>query len=280
MNKSEISYQNKDIVSKVFADRFKGKTLEVYGVNVPRVVDVLPTNLPDFAANELKIDNLFLLEDGSVAIIDYESEFKPVNKNKYLNYIARVVKRYENEGVYDVKVRMIVIYTGDVLRDEVKDFHDIGAVKLQIESGFLSEIDSEEVRLRLKGKIENDMPLTDEEMMEFIIWPLTYKGDEQKKRAIKEAVELVKRIKDETTAVFVLSGVIVFGNKIIDEEIIDNAGRWIGMTKLGQWFEDQKQEALRELSEKKDAEIAAKDSAIAAKDARIKELEEMLAAKK
>ena len=56
------------------------------------------------------------------------------------------------------------------------------------------------------------------------------------------------------------------------------------MTKLGQWFEDRKEEAVeaavKEVVKEKDAEIAAKDSALAAKDARIKELEEMLAAKK
>ena len=100
MNESEISYQNKDIVSKVFADKFKGKSLSVYGLNVPRVADVLPTNLPDFSANELKIDNLFLLEDGSIAIIDYESAYAKKNRNKYINYISRVLKRYENEGIY------------------------------------------------------------------------------------------------------------------------------------------------------------------------------------
>ncbi len=266
MNESEISYQNKDIVSKVFADRFKGKSLSVYGLNVPRVADVLPTNLPDFSANELKIDNLFLLEDGSIAIIDYESKYSRKNRNKYINYISRVLKRYENEGLYDVKFRMIVIYTGDVTREQVSDFYDGGALSLQIDSAFLSEIDYKEVRLRLEDKIKKGIPLSDEEMMEFIILPLTYKGEEAQKKAAEEAVELVKQLQDEGAALFLLSGVIVFNKKKLNKNVLNNARRWLRMTDLGQLIEDEKQEAIKEavnkVTKEKDAQLAQKDAEI------------------
>ena len=63
---AKIAYQNKDITSKVLAENFKGKSLRVYGINVPKIVQVLPTNLPQIEANELKIDNLFLLEDDDI----------------------------------------------------------------------------------------------------------------------------------------------------------------------------------------------------------------------
>jgi len=266
LNESEISYQNKDIVSKVFADRFKGKSLSVYGLNVPRVADVLPTNLPDFSANELKIDNLFLLEDGSIALIDYESKYSRKNRNKYINYISRVLKRYENEGLYDVKFRMIVIYTGDVTREQVSDFYDGGALSLRIDSAFLSEIDSREVRLRLEDKIKKGLPLSDEEMMEFIILPLTYKGEESQKKAAEEAVELVKQIQDEEEALFLLSGVIVFNKKKLNKNVLNNARRWLRMTDLGQLIEDEKQEAIKEavnkVTKEKDAQLAQKDAEI------------------
>lgn len=278
VSESKIAYQNKDIVSKVFADKFKGKSLNVYGLDVPRVVDVLPTNLPEFSANELKIDNLFKLEDGSIAIIDYESEYKKENRNKYINYIASVLKRYENEGVIDVKLRMIVIYTGDVVRDKVISDYDVGAFGLHVECAFLSEINSEKVRARLEYKIENEIPLSDEELMEFIILPLTYKSLEQKKKAAEEAIELVKKIKDEKTAVFILTGIIVFANKIIDDKVANDAGRWISMNKLSQYFENEKQEAIRVAVMEKDAEIARMDADMAKKDEEIKELKAQLAA--
>ena len=65
----EIAYQNKDITAKALADQFKGKTFSVYGIDVPEIVDVEPTNLPEVEANELRLDNLFRLKDGSFAIV-------------------------------------------------------------------------------------------------------------------------------------------------------------------------------------------------------------------
>lgn len=71
-----IAYQNKDIVSKLFGERMKGKTLSLFGLKTNlKVVDVRPTNIPIVQARELRMDNVFELEDGSVAILDYESTY-------------------------------------------------------------------------------------------------------------------------------------------------------------------------------------------------------------
>ena len=95
--KREITYHNKDVLSKILAENFKDKSLEIYGINIPKIRKILPTNLPEIQANELRIDNLFLLEDDSVAAIDYESTLKWENNLKYLNYIVRILERYKKE---------------------------------------------------------------------------------------------------------------------------------------------------------------------------------------
>ena len=46
---------------------------------------MLLTSLPAVKANELRLDNLFELADGSVAIVDYESVYDEEDKVKYLN---------------------------------------------------------------------------------------------------------------------------------------------------------------------------------------------------
>jgi hypothetical protein len=35
-----------------------GKSFSVYGLDIPKIIQVLPTNLPEIEANELRIDNL------------------------------------------------------------------------------------------------------------------------------------------------------------------------------------------------------------------------------
>lgn len=72
----DISFHNKDVASKITAESMVGKTLAPFGFPDLKVVRLLPTNLPAVESNELRLDNLFELEDGSIAIIDYESVFK------------------------------------------------------------------------------------------------------------------------------------------------------------------------------------------------------------
>lgn len=97
MEKREITYQNKDVMSKILAENFKDKSLKVYGLDLPKIKQILPTNLPEIHVNEMRLDNLFLLEDGSVAIIDYESSVKWEDYLKYVNYVVRVLELYKKE---------------------------------------------------------------------------------------------------------------------------------------------------------------------------------------
>ncbi len=93
-----VAYQNKDIEFKVLSESFKEKSFAAYGLNLPRIKDVLPTNLPAVSANELRMDHLFLLEDHTYALVDYESENTVEDRIKYVDYIARIVKRFYKEN--------------------------------------------------------------------------------------------------------------------------------------------------------------------------------------
>ena len=103
-----IAWQNKDIEFKILSEAYREKSFEAYGLKLPRIKEVLPTNLPEVSANELRMDNLFLLEDGTYALVDYESGNTTENRIKYLNYIGRVIKRiYADTGEIPL-IRMIV----------------------------------------------------------------------------------------------------------------------------------------------------------------------------
>ena len=54
------AYQNKDIMSKIFGERLKEKSLDVYGINIPKIKAVLPKNLPAIEANEMSDCNLYM----------------------------------------------------------------------------------------------------------------------------------------------------------------------------------------------------------------------------
>ncbi len=246
----DIAYQNKDIASKVFAEQLKGKSLEAYGVEVGGIRAVLPTNIPAIKVNELRLDNLLELQDGTVALVDYESEYKRESKVKYLNYLTGIVNRYEKKGQSCPNLRMIVVYTGDIPKEAVSTRYDVGAVKLTMEPAFLSEIDGEEILTRLKKKVERGERLDDREQMEFIILPLSYRRREEKEERIRETIDLAVRIQDREQQIFVLAGILTFTDKIIDEESAGIIRRVIQMTKVAMIFEKEKEEAVKKEREK------------------------------
>ncbi|MBR1523205.1 MAG: hypothetical protein IJ641_01990 [Lachnospiraceae bacterium] len=239
---TEIAYQNKDIISKIFGESLKGKSLSVYGISNPLITDVEPTNLPAVEANELRLDNLFLMEDDAYAIVDYESRYAEENKVKYLGYIARVSKRlYTEYGCYR-KLRFIVIYTADVLPGSTNPELDLGVFKMKIEEAFLRGVDSKAIKNSLTDKIIRREPLTEEDVMNLVIYPLTYKGRKAQQRAVTEAIGIAEKILNESLRRMALSGIFVFADKIITEEDADHIKRRISMTKIGRLLEEEYQE--------------------------------------
>ena len=245
-----IPYQNKDIVSKLFGDRMKGKPLSLFGLeNHLKVVDVKPTNIPIVQARELRMDNLFELEDGSVAILDYESAYKETNFTKYGRYIMDVIERYLKEGKQP-DIHMMVLYTADI--EKAKTIMKRTACCIQVEVSYLVGTPSEEWMENVRKSIsENE--ITDEVLMHLIMLPLTYKGDEEKQTAIKTCVNLAKQIPDKEQETFVLAGILAFTDKVISKETKQSIKEALGMTQVGKMLMDEGREKGRQEEAKKTA---------------------------
>jgi len=239
-----IAYQNKDVLFKVLSQNYENKSFEVFGLNLPKIKKVLPTNLPDVIAKELRADNIFLLEDDRILIVDYESAVKPENFIKYLGYIYAILKMYfkSENTVYNIDV--LVIYTGDV--EEAPDCLTINSLRLNITQIFLSKFDTDEIYTDLKRKVEAKEKLTDEDVMRFIILPLTEKAAERKQALIEKTISLAKDITDEKQQVFVVAGVLVAADKFIDKNYSIMVKGWISMTKVARLFEEEKIEYANE----------------------------------
>ena len=242
-----IAYQNKDIEFKLMSETYKEKSFDAYGLKLPKIKEVLPTNLPAVSANEMRIDNLFLLEDDTVAIVDYESEDKTSNRVKYINYIGRIMQRYDSQGIRIPELRMIVIYTGDV--ETAKDTWKTPCLTLKMEQVFIHSLPDAEIYQSVKKKLENNETLSEKELMLLIILPLAKKGKEVKQKVIEQVVDLAKQIEDENTQVFVITGILVSSDKFIDRDYAKSVRRYLSMTKVFQILEEEKQEAIN-LAEK------------------------------
>ncbi|MCI8958897.1 MAG: hypothetical protein HFG62_07250 [Lachnospiraceae bacterium] len=237
-NGNEITYHNKDVASKVTGEALMGSSLAPFGLPHIKIVDVLPTSLPAIESNELRLDNLFLLEDAAVAIIDYESGYSQENFVKYLNYAARVVKRYaiQKRLPWLKKLKIIVIYTADV--ENASAEYDLEGILVRVEPAYLVHMDTEQIRQKLEEKIDRKEPLNTEEQMQMMVLPLTVKGKERKQKVIMEVVELAKRIKNQKQKNQVLAGILTFTDKIIDEDYRERVKEEWEMTQIGKMIFD------------------------------------------
>ncbi len=173
---------------------------------------------------------------------------------KYLNYLTGIANRYFTDKEACPVLRMIVIYTGDIRRNMVSCEYNIGAIGINIEAAFLSELDSDRVFLELTEKVEKNELLNDEELMKFMIFPLSYQKKEEKEKKLKEAVELAIKMRDREQQVFALAGLLAFTDKIIDQETACRIRRAIEMTQVARIFEEEKREALKRAEEEHEEE--------------------------
>ena len=232
---TNIAYQNKDIISKCFGEQMKGKPLSLFGLKSDKkVVSIQPTNIPVVDVKELRMDNLFELEDGSIAIVDYESTYKMEDFFKYGVYLLNVWKRYLKEGKWP-DIHMMV-YTADIenTRTEVHT----GGLDVKVEAAYLVGVDSaewmEEVETSMAGNV-----ITDEVLMHLVLLPLTYKGDEDKQIAIRRCVNLAKEIQDEEKKNFAVAGLLAFTDKVISEEMRSEIMEVLMMTQVGKMIFDE-----------------------------------------
>ena len=182
--------------------------------------------------NELRLDNLFLLSDGSIAIIDYESEYSRENFVKYVNYVARVIKRYSDlKQLKRLKqIKVIIIYTADV--ELAEEIFDLGGIILKVEAAYLVNQDSDKTYQSISDKIHRKEPLNDEDIMKMMVLPLTVKGNTEKNKLAIKTIELAQKIDDTSVFHKVLAGILTFSDKFLDTDYSKKVRDLMYMTKV------------------------------------------------
>ena len=133
----------------------------------------------------------------------------------------------------------------------------IGTYISYLEEAFLCEMDWEETERELAKKIKEQEPLTAEDQMRFIVLPLTHKGKQEKQECIRRCFSLARKVADVKVQTFILSGMLVFSDKVITKEDSKQIKEWIMLTKVGQLFEEEKLEAVKEVTKEAEKRLEA-----------------------
>ena len=239
-----ITHYNKDVLFKVLSRNYENKSLAAYGLDLPRIKRLLPGNYPSVTATETRADNPFLLEDGTLLILEYESTVSPDDFLKYAGYVAGSLKQLKREGVSVTKAVIAVIYTGDIT--SAPSGLDLGALRVRVEQVFLSGFDTEGMLADLRAKTEAGEPLDDDDVLRLIILPLTQPDKERKQELIENSISIARSMRDEGRQLFAVAGIMTATDKFIDPEYRKRLKEWIRMTAIARLFEEEKIEAVNE----------------------------------
>ena len=194
----EKNSPDRDALHKVLAQAYKGKSFAVLGIKLPPIRELLPA----IPLRDGSVDGLFLLEDGTYAVVEYASGCHKTDMAQYPNYIAKVMEKYDKgDGNFDL--HLIIIYTGDV--EKAEPVFDFGCLTLHPEQVFLSRMDGNAELESIRQKIHSGIVLTDDELMKLVVLPLSVPGSERKTQLFDEISSLAGNIPDEEQRAFVLS---------------------------------------------------------------------------
>jgi predicted transposase/invertase (TIGR01784 family) len=253
-----IAYQNKDILFKILSEHYPRVSFKVYGLNVPAVKAVLPTELPDISANTRHADGLFLLEDNSLLLIEYESSSGYENLLKYGHYAFRILERYHRTKKRLYNIRIVVVYTSDV--ESAPASLNAGGLRIDTQQIFLKNINGDDVVKDIRAKIESKRELSDEDILRLIVAPLA-KSELSKQDLLEKCVSLAKEIENERLQAFTLAGLLVASDKFVDREYSGMIRRWLKMTKVGQLIQEEIEAAAAKAAKEAAAEATAKTAA-------------------
>ncbi len=169
---------------------------------------------------------------------------------KYLGYIARVFKRVYNQTKKIPNIRLIIVYTADVKKGSTKRLLDLGADKLKLTEAFLSEMNAESILTECEKTITNGEKLQPIQKLRLMLCPLSQKGKDAKRDALRRVVNLVRTIEDAGEQKQILTGMIAFTDKIISQEDAEEIRRILNMTKVGRLIYEEQERAIHEDREK------------------------------
>ncbi|MEY8335568.1 hypothetical protein AALB53_21125 [Lachnospiraceae bacterium 47-T17] len=205
----EKNSPDRDALHKVLAQAYKGKRFAVLGIKLPPIRELLPA----IPLRDGFVDNLFLLEDGTYAVVEYASGCHKTDMIKYTEHLAEIMERYDKEdGRFDL--HFIIIYTGDV--EKAESVFDFGCLTLHPEQVFLSRMDGNTELESIWQKIHSGFLLTDDDLMKLVVLPLSVPGSERKTQLFAEISSLARNIPDEEQRAFVLSTMTLATGRFIN----------------------------------------------------------------
>ncbi|MDN4095617.1 MULTISPECIES: hypothetical protein [Brevibacillus] len=178
----------KNSVIQAFGNDF----LSAFRIHLEQIVEHVPTEIVNLRKETVMIEDLFLLQDGSLLYFVLHASPNPKDLDELMfQLMEHNLKLYEK---YEKLINTVVVF-GSAIAD-AKTSIDLGAIKYRISDAiWLSRIGGDEIAEELTSKVGQNGELTDEDFSRLALLPFLQTTVSRYERAV-EALEIANQLDD------------------------------------------------------------------------------------
>lgn len=218
MNK-KVTDKNYDLVFKLTAGVFKGRILEFLGIKSAQIESSFTTELPMIEANTNHTDFMFILKDGTLLHLEFQSDFSKETLFRVFMYDARIVAKHKKP------VKTVIVYSG--LGGNLENRFDLGSVKYETEIIYIKrDFDGDEIYKKELEKIDAGKT---PDWLNLIFLPIMKSSQKEVERA-KAVIAVLKKINLKKSHYEALvAAIMVLVDKFIGEKDFNEIWEEISM---------------------------------------------------
>jgi predicted transposase/invertase (TIGR01784 family) len=230
-----------DSVFKKAMEVFKEGAAEFFGLDV-KIIAPAETEIKNIDIRTNAMDYLFYTDEDQYLHFEFQTTKKKEDLSRFLYYDASLYYKSEK------KITTVVVYSSDI-KDVVINL-DCGSIKYNIKSFYMSNFDGDSKLKDIKQKVENNIELTDQDIMTLSFIPLMT-SKKSKSDITLESIELAQNMhnnKEKNNCLMLLYALFdKFGDDISKKKFKEA----VGMTDVGKMiYEEGMEEGIEKGIEK------------------------------
>ena len=209
---------------------FKDDFIPFTGIDLPKVKDVIQTNVPTIEVKDRGMDINFLLEDETIAHIEFESD--ALTEKDLIRFAIYDLALYEQRSQ---RIRRIVVFSSGVSKIPINEL-DIGSVKQQQDCIFLEhDFNGDEIYGKIKETIMEGNPLTNIDKLQIILLPMMKSNQTTTSKRAYELTETLQKYIDDEFKHYLIGAMVTINYSHIEEP---EKAKILEVLKMAKPFED------------------------------------------
>lgn len=212
-----------DAVFKRAMEVFKEGAAEFFDLDV-KIIAPAETEIKNIDIKTNVMDYLFYTADGDYLHFEFQTTDKKEDISRFLYYDASLYFKHKK------KIRTVVVYSSDI--EDTITYLNCGTIKYNVEAFYMKSFDGDRRLADIKHKVENDIELTEQDIMSLSFIPLM-NSNKSKSEITLESIEVANNIKLESKKNRCVTLLYALFDKFGDEDAKKRFKEVVSMTDVG-----------------------------------------------